>query len=87
MIFQECIGFFFLRTKDQAFSYFMEFKNNVEKQSGYNIKCLRTDRGGEYISNEFIKFCKDCGIKRQLTMSFTPQQNGLCERKNRTIVN
>ena len=33
------------------------------------------------------KFCKDCGIKRQLTTSFTPQQNGVCERKNRTIVN
>ena len=65
----------------------MEFKNNVEKQSGYYIKCLRTDRGGEYISNDFIKFCKDYGIKRQLTTSFTPQQNGVCERKNRTIVN
>ena len=33
------------------------------------------------------KFCKDCGIKRQLTTSFTPQQNGVCEKKNRTIVN
>jgi len=39
------------------------------------------------MSNEFINFCKYCGIKRKLTTSFTPQQNGVCERKNRTIVN
>jgi len=78
---------FFLKIKDQDFSCFMEFNNNMENQSGYYIKCLRTDRGGEYISNEFTKFCQDYGIKMQLTTNVTPQQNGVCERKNRTIVN
>ncbi|KAG6487034.1 hypothetical protein ZIOFF_055615 [Zingiber officinale] len=45
-----------------------------------------TDRGGEYLSNPFSEYCKANGIKRQLTTSYTPQQNGVAERKNRTIV-
>lgn len=49
--------------------------------------CLRTDRGGEYLSNEFKQFCEEMGISRQLTTTFTPQQNGVAERKNRTIMN
>nr|CAD1827412.1 unnamed protein product [Ananas comosus var. bracteatus] len=58
----------------------------VEKESGYQIKTLRTDRGGEFISNEFEAFCEAHGIFRQLTTSYTPQQNGVAERKNRTLV-
>lgn len=50
-------------------------------------KTLRSDRGGEYKSNEFADFCKKDGIKRQFTAAFTPQQNGVAERKNRTILN
>jgi transposase InsO family protein len=48
---------------------------------------LRTDRGGEFTSQEFNNFCNESGIRRQLTASFTPQQNGVAERKNRTIMN
>jgi transposase InsO family protein len=48
---------------------------------------LRTDRGGEVTSNEFGEFCKSQGISRQLTATYTPQQNGVGERKNRTIMN
>ena len=43
--------------------------------------------GGEFTSNEFNEFCKINGISRQLTTSYTPQQNGVAERKNRTIMN
>ena len=59
----------------------------VEKEAGSQIKVLRTDRGGEYNSQEFANFCESDGIKRQLTAAYTPQQNGVCERKNRTIMN
>lgn len=59
----------------------------VEKESGESICCLRTDRGGEFTSMEFDKFCSLNGIKRQLTTAYTPQQNGVAERKNRTIMN
>ena len=59
----------------------------MEKESGATIGCLRTDRGGEFTSNEFREFGENHGIKRQLTAAFTPQQNGVAERKNRTIMN
>ncbi|PNX68425.1 cysteine-rich receptor-like protein kinase 25-like protein, partial [Trifolium pratense] len=58
----------------------------VEKETSEAICCLRTDRGGEFNSNEFKEFCEENGIKRQLTAAYTPQQNGIAERKNRTIM-
>lgn len=66
---------------------FKNFKACVEKKVGAPIQCLRTDRGGEFTSNEFAKFCEEQGISRQLTAAYTPQQNGVAERKNRTIMN
>jgi len=78
---------YFVIEKSEAFHQFKTFKAFVEKQTGLFIKCLRTDRGGEYNSNEFKEFCREHGIKRQLTTAFTPQQNGVAERKNRTIMN
>jgi len=58
----------------------------VENQSGLHIKVLRTDRGGDYISKEFLHFCRENGIHKQFTARYTPQQNGVAERKNRTIM-
>lgn len=58
----------------------------VEKDSDEKIKTLRTDRGGEFVSHEFTRYCEDAGIARQFTTPYTPQQNGLVERKNRTVV-
>ena len=77
---------YFLRQKSEVFSIFKKFQAMVERQSGYLIKVLRSDRGGEYTSTEFDKFCQDIGLERQLTVSYTPQQNGVAERKNRNIV-
>lgn len=78
---------YFLVEKSEAFDIFVSFKNRVEKEMGTFIKCLRTDRGGEFMSQEFTGFCKESGISRQLTAAHTPQQNGVAERKNRTIMN
>lgn len=78
---------YFLHEKSEAFPTFKVFKASVEKEIGASITCLRTDRGGEFTSNEFGEFCKTHGITRQLTAAFTPQQNGVAERKNRTIMN
>lgn len=47
---------------------------------------LCTDRGGEFTSNDFDNFCEMYGIRRELTAPYTPQKNGVAERKNRTIV-
>ena len=77
---------YFLRQKSEAFLVFKEFQNMVERQSGWLIKKLRSDQGGEYNSKEFDKFYEDIDLERQLTHNFTPEQNGVAERNNRTIV-
>ena len=78
---------YFLHKKSKAFAAFKSYKALVEKEVGSPIKVLRTDRGGEYNLHEFAIFCENHGIKRQLTAAHTPQQNGVCEGKNRTIMN
>jgi hypothetical protein len=76
----------FLKSKDEVFSKFKEFKALIENLSERKIKIPRSDNGGEYTSKEFVSFCKDVGIKRKLTTPYNPQQNGVVERKNRTIM-
>ena len=59
----------------------------VENETSFSIKCLRTDRGGEFTSLEFNNFCGQNDIKRQVTTAYTPQQNGVAEQKNGTVMN
>jgi hypothetical protein len=75
-----------LKSKDEVFGKFKVFKALIENLSERKIKILKTNNGGEYTSNEFVIFCRDAGIKRELTTPYNPQQNGVAERKNRTIM-
>ena len=68
------------------FSWFRHFKALIENQTEKKIKILRTDNGTKYESNEFYDFCKEAGIKRKTTTPYTPEYNGVAERKNHTIV-
>jgi transposase InsO family protein len=77
---------YFLKSKYEVLEKFKEFKALVENLPERKIKTLRLDNGGEYTSNEFGIFCRDVGIKRELTTPYNPQQNGVVERKNRTIM-
>ena len=77
---------YFLKTKDEVFKKFQEFKALVENLTGRRIKVLRSDNGGEYTSKEFMALCVREGIKRELTVPCNPQQNGVVERKDRTTV-
>eukprot|EP00253_Pinus_taeda_P015982 PITA_15982 len=77
---------YFLKKKDGEFSWFQHFKALIENQTEKKIKILRTDHGTEYESNEFHDFCKEAGIKRETTTPYAPEQNGVAERKNRTIM-
>ena len=77
---------YFMQKKDQTFSNFCEFKALVEKESRNKVKALRSDNGGEYVSQEFKDFYVVEGIKRELTTPHNPQQNGVAKRKNRMIV-
>jgi hypothetical protein len=76
---------YLLKTKDEVFNKFQEFKAEIENLTNKKIKILRTDNGGEYTSKEFVAFCKSAGIRRELTVPHNPQQNGVAERKNRSI--
>lgn len=77
---------YFLKQKSEVFSVFKKFKALVEAQSGCKLKTLRTDNGKEYTSGDFNQFCEDLGIQHQLTVSYSPQQNGVSERKNRSVL-
>jgi len=78
---------YLLTEKSEATEKFKLFKTRVEKEIGLTIQALGTDHGGEYSSVKFISMCETSGIQRQLTAVYTPQQNGVAERKNRTIMN
>eukprot|EP00253_Pinus_taeda_P031801 PITA_31801 len=77
---------YFMQNKDQKFSKFVEFKEIVEKETGKKVKALKSDNGGEYMSNEFKIFCAKEGIQWELKTPHNPQQNGVDERKNISIV-
>jgi transposase InsO family protein len=77
---------YILKSKDEVFNKFKEFKALIENLSERKIKILMSDNGGEDTSKEFVNFCKDFGIKRELTTPYNPKQNGVAERKNRTIM-
>ncbi|KAD2204143.1 hypothetical protein E3N88_41639 [Mikania micrantha] len=75
---------FFLTNKSETFNKFRLFKVRIENETGRRISTLRTDRGGEFCSKEFNSFCEENGIRRDLTAPYTPEQNGVAERRNRT---
>ncbi|KAJ9560493.1 hypothetical protein OSB04_005653 [Centaurea solstitialis] len=77
---------YLMRHKSEAFERFKEFQNEVQNQLDKRIKFLRSDRGGEYLSQEFNNHLIECGIVSQLTPPYTPQMNGVSERRNRTLL-
>ncbi|KAG6469829.1 hypothetical protein ZIOFF_070760 [Zingiber officinale] len=77
---------FILAAKNDAFQTFKKFKLLTENKTEYKIKILWTDRGGEFLSTEFTQFCENEGIERHLTAPYTPQQNGVVERRNHTMM-
>lgn len=76
----------FLRGKDEAFQKFDEWRIMVENQTGKKIKKLRSDNGLEFCNFRFDTMCKENGIVRHKTIAYTPQQNGVAERMNRSIM-
>lgn len=81
--FSRKVFIYFLKEKSEVIDIFMEFKVN---QTGQRIKVFRTDGGTEYSSRSFERFFKVNGIQHQVTNAYTPQQNGVAKRMNRTIV-
>ena len=73
---------YLMRYKFEAFEKFKKFKHEIEKQIEKPIKILRSDRGGEYLSQKFLDYLKKNGIVSQWTPSEIPQLNGISERRN-----
>lgn len=77
---------YFLKTKDQVFEKFKEWKILIERETNRKLNYLRTNNGLEFCNEEFNKHCSENGITRHRTVRYTPQQNGVAERLNRTIM-
>ena len=75
-----------MKFKSEVADIFWKFKAWAENQSKCKMQVIRSDNGTEYTSEKFNKFCEDAGIEHQLTTPYTPQQNGVVERKNRTLM-
>ena len=80
------VWIYILKNKSDTFEKFKEWYVLIENRMETKLKTLRTDNGLEFLSEQFNKFCRKHGIQRHKTVARTPQQNGLAERMNRTIL-
>ncbi|KAJ4793822.1 Pol [Rhynchospora pubera] len=76
---------FFLAHKEEAFDHFVKFSNRVENEKGLKISRIRSDHGREFENAKFDELCIEKGYKQEFSAPRTPQQNGVVERKNRTL--
>ncbi|UYV60538.1 K02A2.6-like [Cordylochernes scorpioides] len=77
---------YFIRHKSDVLEKFKEFVKRVRTETGNKIKRFRTDNGTEFLNKNFSDYLKSLGIVHELTAPYTPEQNGISERDNRTIV-
>ena len=75
----------FLKHKSDAFECFKNFSKRIQNQLSVKIITIRSDHGGEFENEKFEEFCNKKGITHNFSFPRTPQQNGVVERKNRTI--
>ncbi|GJT84605.1 putative RNA-directed DNA polymerase [Tanacetum coccineum] len=78
---------YMLKGKDEVFDCVLAFYNLIKNQFGKIVKTFRSDNGTEFVNKMFSKFCVDNGIIHQTTCAYTPQQNGIVERKHRHLLN
>ncbi|GJV18092.1 retrovirus-related pol polyprotein from transposon TNT 1-94 [Tanacetum coccineum] len=77
---------YFLKKKSQAPEIIMSFIKRVENQNDIKVKQLRTDNGTEFRNSILINFCDEKGISQNFSSPYTPKQNGVAERENRTLI-
>ncbi|GJS66705.1 putative ribonuclease H-like domain-containing protein [Tanacetum coccineum] len=77
---------FFLATKDETSGILKTFITEIENQLDHKVKVIRSDNGTEFKNSIMNQFCEMKGIKREFSVARTPQQNGVAERKNRTLI-
>ncbi|GJR42701.1 retrovirus-related pol polyprotein from transposon TNT 1-94 [Tanacetum coccineum] len=77
---------FFLATKDETSGILKRFITEIENLVDKKVKIIRCDNGTEFKNRDICVFCKQKGIKREFSVARTPQQNGVAERRNRTLI-
>ncbi|GKA89220.1 putative ribonuclease H-like domain-containing protein [Tanacetum coccineum] len=77
---------FFLATKDETSGILKTFITKIENQLDYKVKVIRSDNETEFKNSVMNQFCEIKGIRREFSVARTPQQNGIAERKNRTLI-
>ena len=77
---------YLIKKKSEVSDCFRNLKNLVEREIGRKIKSLRSDGGKEYFSGQFNGYLQQMGIRREFSCRYTPEQNGIAERKNRSVV-
>ena len=79
---------YFIKSKADVLTKFKEYTALMENLSpnSHRLKTVRSDNGGEYTSNKFKEFCNEKGISHEFTTPYSPQQNGVSERLNRTLL-
>lgn len=76
---------YFLKCKDEIMNCFKEYCASIETKFNKSVRSIRSDNGGEYIGGIMQSFLKEKGIRHQKTVPYSPQQNGVAERKNRSL--
>ena len=84
--FSKKIWIYFITHKSHVLAKFQHFVQLMENSTGQSIQTLHTDNGGEYTSIDFGNFCSSKGISRELTPPYTPQRNGVAERRNCSLL-
>ncbi|WVZ02011.1 hypothetical protein V8G54_022817 [Vigna mungo] len=84
--FSRKLWIYLLKEKKEIYTCFVQFCCMAERQSGHQVKIIRTDGGGKFNSIDMSVYCADKGIKHEVTVPYTPQHNGLAERRNRMIL-
>nr|GFB32015.1 hypothetical protein [Tanacetum cinerariifolium] len=74
------------KSKDETSDILKKFITEIENLKDYKVKIIRCDNGGEFRNKEMNDFCSQKGIKREFSNARTPQQNGVAERRNRTLI-
>ncbi|WVZ71086.1 hypothetical protein U9M48_019710 [Paspalum notatum var. saurae] len=77
---------FFMEFKDEAFGFVRDLILRLRNQSHKAMRAIRSDNGREFRNSRFENFCRDLGLEHQFSSPYTPPQNGVVERKNRTLV-
>ena len=81
-----CCKVYFMRNKLEVFDKFKKFESCTSNECGLSIGTLRSDNGGEYLSKEFESYLQSRGIHHELLAPYSPAQNGVAERINRTLI-